>query len=477
MKGIDNLLVCRNKMNQNTYLFYDIETTGLNKCFDQVLQFAAIRTDLSLNEISRHEINIRLNRDVIPSPRAILTHRMSIKEIQTGEPEITAIHKIHRLMNTPGTISLGYNSLGFDDEFLRFSFFRNLFPPYTHQYANQCKRMDLYPITAMYYLFKPIALNWPEIDGKVSLRLENLIQANQLAEGRAHNAIVDVEATLALAKKFIQYQKIWEYVIGYFDKYTDIQRCQQLQSRDALMIQGSFGFDLQYQVPVFSLGQHQYYKNQMLWLRMDYESLQQTTADTIPNTTSVIRKRAGEQPILLPTHNRFLIHLSSERKKIAHDNKAWLQAHPNLLQLICAYHQTYQYPKVENLDVDAALYETDFPTQHEEFLFQRFHLAAPNTKENIARQFPSQIRQEQAIRILGRHYPEALSEESKSLFMQYLNSIAADSEINIPTDYRNQIHLTPQRALQEIYILIKEDELDDKQLQLLQELEDYLKKL
>ena len=39
-----------------TYLFYDLETTGLNPCFDQVLQFAAIRTDLSLNEIERHEI-------------------------------------------------------------------------------------------------------------------------------------------------------------------------------------------------------------------------------------------------------------------------------------------------------------------------------------------------------------------------------------------------------------------------------------
>jgi exodeoxyribonuclease-1 len=34
-----------------TFLFYDIETTGLNKSFDQVLQFAAIRTDLKLQEI------------------------------------------------------------------------------------------------------------------------------------------------------------------------------------------------------------------------------------------------------------------------------------------------------------------------------------------------------------------------------------------------------------------------------------------
>src|SRR3990167_2773213 len=113
-------------MTQPTYLFYDLETTGLNKCFDQVLQFAAIRTDLALNEIARHHINVRLNCDVIPAPTALLAHRMKLQDIQTGQPEIDAMREIHQLMNTPGTISLGYNTLGFDDELLRFSFYRNL---------------------------------------------------------------------------------------------------------------------------------------------------------------------------------------------------------------------------------------------------------------------------------------------------------------------------------------------------------------
>ena len=53
-----------------SYLFYDIETTGLNKAFDQVLQFAAIRTDPELNEIERHDIKVNLRPDVIPSPLA-----------------------------------------------------------------------------------------------------------------------------------------------------------------------------------------------------------------------------------------------------------------------------------------------------------------------------------------------------------------------------------------------------------------------
>src|SRR4029079_4326828 len=126
-----------------TYLFYDIETTGLSKSFDQVLHFAAIRTDLQLKELSRHEIKIKLNRDVIPSPYALLTHKIGIHDMLTGVSEWDAMRQIHEWLNTPGTISLGYNTLGFDDEFLRFSFYRHLLKPYTHQYANQCYRMDI----------------------------------------------------------------------------------------------------------------------------------------------------------------------------------------------------------------------------------------------------------------------------------------------------------------------------------------------
>ncbi len=92
------------------YLFYDLETTGLNRAFDQVLQFAAIRTDMSFNEIDRHEIRIRLRPDVIISPYAIITHRIPIQDAVSGAPEFEATQQIHALLNKPGTISLGYNS-------------------------------------------------------------------------------------------------------------------------------------------------------------------------------------------------------------------------------------------------------------------------------------------------------------------------------------------------------------------------------
>ena len=54
------------------YVFYDTETTGIDTTFDQILQFAAIRTDEDLNELDRFEIRCRLLPHVIPAPGALL---------------------------------------------------------------------------------------------------------------------------------------------------------------------------------------------------------------------------------------------------------------------------------------------------------------------------------------------------------------------------------------------------------------------
>ena len=126
-----------------TFLFYDLETTGTDPVFDQVCQFAAIRTDHSLNEIERFERFIRLRPDVIPSAAALVKTQRSISDILHGELEYEVMRDIHRLVNTPGTISIGYNSLDFDDDFLRFGFYRNLLPPYDHQWRKGCGRADL----------------------------------------------------------------------------------------------------------------------------------------------------------------------------------------------------------------------------------------------------------------------------------------------------------------------------------------------
>jgi len=461
-------------MTKPTYLFYDIETTGLNKCFDQVLQFAAIRTDHELNELSHVEINIKLNNDVIPSPAAIITHRIGVKDFSKGLSEFEAMEKIHALLNTPKTISVGYNSLGFDDEFLRFSFYKNLLSPYTHQFANNCGRMDIYPITLLYYLFKPDHLQWPNNNGVTNLKLENLNACNQFFEGQAHHAMVDVEVTLALAKKLFEDKTMWNFVTDYFKKTVDESRitdCEsQLKINDrhykvGLMINGKIGSSVQFIAPVIHLGQHQHYKNQSLWLRLDNEELTLAKSDDFIEKTRIFRKRLAEPPIFLPIKDRYLHLLSDGRKSLFEKNKNWLTENPAIFKSIAAFYQEEKYPETPERDIDAALYDIGFPSRPEENLFHQFHTEKPGGKLTIAKQFPSPIRQAQAFRILGRHFPEYLSDAERDDYQMYLQSQ--------PVDFRGEKKLTRAQALVDIEELQKNKTLDDTQKHLLNELKEH----
>lgn len=460
-------------MNNSTYLFYDIESTGLNICFDQVLQFAAIRTDLKLNELERYEITVKLNSDVLPAPGAIKTHNIGLTEMQQGETEIEAIKKIHGLLNEPGTISVGYNTLSFDDQFLRFSFFRNLLTPYTHQYANGCARMDIFPIAILFYLYKPEAIQWPEIDGKVSLRLENLIRLNDLAPGNAHNAMVDTQATLALARKFYQHQEMWNYLTGYFNKQEDLARMSQLRQNQALLLHSKLGAKNYFQAPVIYLGQHEIYKNQSLWLRLDNDKLQKTNAENITDNIYVITKRTAEEKIVLPPKDRFLKHLTPERLKLAEENLTWLRDHPNLQQLIADYYLNFTYPKIENIDPAAALYEIGFPTPQEQKLFTDFHRAPVKDKERVLSRFSHPVYRELALRILGRNYYADISENLQKEFDAYCQK-ALNHEL---IDFKGGSKLSKLKAQEEIAALLKDTALNAQQQTNLQTYQKFLREL
>jgi exodeoxyribonuclease-1 len=469
----------------NSYLFYDIETTGLNKAFDQVLEFAAIRTDQRLNELERHTISVNLRPDVIPSPRAILTNRIFVSDLAKGMREYEATEQIHQLVNHPGTISLGYNTLGFDDEFLRFSFHRNLLPPYTHQFKNGCRRMDLFPMAVLYWLYKRDVITWPEINGKPSLKLENIGSANRMASGRAHEAMVDVATTVELARRFYQKKKMWQYLEGYFEKETDAHRMRELpiafqsgagNHHQALAVSGEFGPGQNYQVPVISIGSSIPYSNQTLWLRMDLPQLRQTNSDTISETSWIIRKRMGEPVILLPPQDRYWKLIGEERCAVFEENLSWLQENPDLFQKIVTYYREFRYPFIPDLDPDAALYQNGFYSRADEKCCRMFHKASSDQKASIISQFSNPVARILARRIIYRNYLEINLSPNDKDHHAYLKRIDPLTEEDAIVDYRGDKRTTPSGALVEINQLKQAGDLDDHQQQLLDDLEEYIKK-
>ncbi|MDQ2993579.1 MAG: exonuclease domain-containing protein [Pseudomonadota bacterium] len=466
-----------------TFLFYDIETTGLSKAFDQVVQFAAVRTDADLNEIERHEMLVRLSPDVVPNPHAILTHGIALNQLDYGLTEDKAIEKIHQLMNTPGTISLGYNTLGFDDEFLRFSFYRHLLPPYNHQYANQCGRMDLYPIATLYYLFHNNTINWPSVDGVPSLKLANLNAANQFVEGNAHNALVDVLATIELARRFKETTAMWDYALGYFDKEADTARLTKLsiaftiqnQSfREGIYVDGCFGAEQNYQTYVLSLGRHHHYKNQTLWLRLDRHDFSQIKTDEFNHGVFVINKKPGESGFLLPNSTRFTKYIDKDKQELIDKNRAWLIANPELFLALTHHHREYTHPKITNLDDNAALYQNGFLLPHEIQLSAEFHNRDIDGKIALIDEFSNPTLRALAIRYIGRLQPEKLNNAHQQIYGRYLASINPQDDKHSPVDYRNKPRYTPQQALQEIKTLQKDQTLTASKQKLLDELHTYI---
>lgn len=465
----------------DTFLFYDTETSGLNRAFDQILEFAAIRTDLELNELERFTSRIRLRPDVIPSPQAILVNRIRSERFSTGRCEYEAVREIHAQVNRPGTTSIGYNSIGFDDEFLRFSFYRNLLTPYTHQFANRCRRMDLLPVTIFYWLYRSEALSWPVLNGKASLRLEDIGAANGLFTGQSHDAMHDAEAAVRLARLLFRDRKMWQYLDGCFRREVDEQRAQELPTGLTsgmgphllgLLTAGEFGTRQAFQAPVLSIGNSIPYPKQTLWLRLDLPNLRETRPEAVADTTWVVRKRYGEPAILLPPHERYVERIDPERRRCAQENLAWLQAHPHVLDRIVLHHRHYRYPFIPELDADAGLYQNGFFARADEALCRDFHAVELAGKIDAIDRFAGAEARRLAIRLLLRNFPAELPERLRRETAEFEERIRSGATM---LDFAGNPRRTPRAALTEISELRSSTDLDTDQLEILSTLESYIR--
>jgi exodeoxyribonuclease-1 len=465
-----------------SFLFYDLETSGLNRAFDQILVFAGIRTDSLLNETERFTRRVRLRADVVPSPSAIRVNRLRVDGLQAEMSEYEALQEIHAELNRPETTSIGYNSIGFDDEFLRFAFHRNLLPVYTHQFAKGCRRMDLLPITIVTWLFNPELLQWPELDGKTSLRLEDIGAANGLFSGPSHEALADVQAALRLARRLFREEKMWAYLDGSFQKEVDARRMQELpvalksdsgEHRLGVLVAGELGTRQRFQAPVVSLGNSIPYPKQTLWLRLDLAALRETQIDSVPDTTRVFRKRHGEPGILLPPVARVLEPLDPALREQMDENLAWLRSRTELFAAIIAHHRNFRYPVIENLDIDASLYQSGFLPRSDEALCRRFHAAALREKIDLAGRFTSPEARELARRILHRNFADALpppmAQETEALLQ---GIVEAEGTV----DYAGRHRRTPADALDEIQGLLKSEDLEPEQRAAVEALQTHLQR-
>lgn len=210
-------------MADTTYFFYDLETSGLDPRRHRIMQFAGQRTDMNLQPIGEPvNLLVQLTDEILPSPDSVLITGITPQQtVRDGITEAELARFLQAEVFTPGTIATGFNNIRFDDNFIRFLFYRNFFDPYDWAYADGRSRWDLLDVVRMTRALRPDGINWPvDETGRAVNKLALLSEANGLEHVKAHDALSDVQALIAVAQLIRERQpKLYHYLLALRSKH------------------------------------------------------------------------------------------------------------------------------------------------------------------------------------------------------------------------------------------------------------------
>jgi exodeoxyribonuclease-1 len=273
-------------MTQSLY-WYDLETSGTEPRWDRIVQFGGFRTDLELNPIGDEYCTyVRLPDDVLPNPTATLVTGITPGLTrEKGISEFEALDTIHRLFSVPGTCVAGFNSLRFDDEFIRFALYRMLMDPYGREWRNNNSRWDIIDLVRATGALRRDGIVWPtNEEGLPTYRLEDMTRANGLDHGHAHDALSDVRATVGVAKMIRTAQpRLYDYYFHNRRKKSVRKLLEPFGARLCLHVSGMYPRERYCCAPVMSLCRHPTNSNSIIVadLSQDIEPLLQWSEDEI----------------------------------------------------------------------------------------------------------------------------------------------------------------------------------------------------
>ena len=165
-----------------TFLWYDLETSGTSPAHDRIVQFASLRTDADLTPVEPpFSTYVQLGSEVVPWPESLLVTGIAPQTLASGLPEWEAMTEILRIFETPRTCVVGYNNLLFDDEFIRYTLYRNLLDPYAREWRDGNSRWDIMDLVRAAGALRPEGIEWPVVEGKPAFGLQAIADVNGLS--------------------------------------------------------------------------------------------------------------------------------------------------------------------------------------------------------------------------------------------------------------------------------------------------------
>lgn len=440
-------------MKRNTFLWHDYETNGIDTLRDRAVQFAGIRTDEDLNEVDEPIEYFSIpHKDTLPNPGACLvtgiTPNRIFKLLKTEEKhkvlnEYDFFRNINRELSAPNTCGVGYNSISYDDEVSRVGFYRNLMNPYLREYSNGCSRWDLINVVRLFAAIYPDEINVPVVDGKPRFKLDMLTVANGIIHEKAHDAVSDVRATIAMAK-FIKEKKpdFWNYCFNNKGK-KEVKNILD-EGKPLLYVSPYFGHEQKYSEIVLPIVQSSN-PNEYITIKLT-QPLEETKAllEKAPEELKELmyKKMEGSDdkfkrpptcsfqinkcPVLMSTEKlKEMVNLTPENRddfynsfgfdlKNMSENLKWIKE--NKAALISVLQQVYvkeDFP--DKVDPDLAIYSSFF-NDKDKYAIENFHRDVSN--KDIAKYFSKEKQFNDkrydilARRIILRNFPELIVEQN-----------------------------------------------------------------
>jgi len=375
------------------FVFFDTETTGLKHGFDQIVHFAAIRTDANLNEVDRFEARSRLLPHVLPHPAALRTNGLPIGRLL--DPSLSSHYDMvrairQRLLSWSPSIFVGYNSIRFDEEMLRHALFQALHPAYLTSNHNN-SRADVWGLVMAAAAVSPACLSVPiGPEGRPIFRLEQLASANGVAHERAHDALSDVVATLELCRLVHQRSpELWQRFVRFSKKATV---ADFVEAEDGFMLTEFFA-NQAYHAPVVCIGRDPDQANGRfcLGLNGDVDRLAAMTDDELRTELAqkpcpVRRLRINAAPTLTALYDAPEVMLDGVDIEAIEAQARRVKGDSALCsRLVSAYTSTRE-PRVPSPHPEERLYD-GFPGPQDEARMIAFHDADWRDRLSIVQSF------------------------------------------------------------------------------------------
>jgi len=421
----------------NTLYWHDYETWGEVPSQDKPSQFAGLRTDEDLNVIGDPLVfYCKPSADVLPKPIACLITGITPQQaLAEGVSEQEFIATIHEQLSQPGTCGVGYNTLRFDDEVTRYALYRNFYDPYEREWQNGNSRWDIIDMVRLVYALRPEGIEWPmREDGKPSFKLEHLCAANGLMHESAHDALSDVQATIALAKLIKTRQpKLYDYVYKLRQK-NRVKELLDLESRKPVLhISSMFPAENGCAAIIAPIAAHPVNKNAVIAfdLSADPAPLAQLGIDQIRERLFTRSEDLPEGVERLPLT---LVHLNKcpvlvTPKMVDAKTAGRLKLNPDVvqenwrrLQQMDIVHKLQQVYKVQDFeprtDPEQQLYNGFFSPQDKQAMFA-IRNATSEELANTQFGFKDARLPELLFRYRARNFPESLKPEESKRWQEY----------------------------------------------------------